>query len=398
MLTDAKITRTAPADKPIKLRDDRGLYLILRPSGARWWRWDYRFRGKRKTLSFGVYPEVRLADARDRRDDARRILRDGLDPSVERKTARADRSIVGPVTFQHVLDAWVHSRSHLIAAATAEKQAGLIARYVEPTVGPLPVKDVTAPVVLAIIHPLDRAGRHETAHAVKRIIGQVLRYAVATGRAERDSTQDLRGAIAPVKHRHHPSVTSPAKVAALLRAIHADDGGSAVISIALKMAPLVFVRPGELRGAEWAEIDWHAKLWRIPAHRMKARSPHLVPLAKQTLDLLKQLKPLTGFGRYLFPSIRSTAVPMSDNTLNAALRRLGYDSATQTAHGFRSIASTLMNEKGEDRELVELQLAHKDPNAARAAYNRAERIRDRAALMQRWADYLDELRESGRPV
>lgn len=397
-LTDTKIAKTVVASKDVKLRDERGMYLLMKPGGGRWWRMDYRFAGKRKTISLGVYPEVTLREARTARDMARRTLRDGRDPSAVRSAQRRDAGRVEAegVTFGAVMAEWQAQRAKTIAAATRVKQDGILTRYLTSSLGPVPVHAVSPRLVLDILRPISSSNRHETATAVKRIVSQVLRYAVATGRAERDCTPDIRGALPPVKARHFSALTTPAHVGALLRAIHADNGSSPIVSAALRLTPIVFVRPGELRAMEWTEIDFDAGLWRIPAERMKARKPHLVPLARQAVALLRNMQSLTGDGRFVFPNLRDRHEPMSANAVRAALHRLGYSSDEQTAHGFRTTASTLLNERGEDRDVIELQLAHGDQDTTRAAYNRAQRLPDRIAMMQRYADYLDELRAMHR--
>jgi len=266
-----------------------------------------------------------------------------------------------------------------------------------PYIGSRPVSALTPPELLEVFRRLERRGKHETAHRAKQRVGQVLRYAIATGRAEGDPTADLRGALAPIKVTNRAAVTDPREVAQLLRALHGYQGHF-IVEAALKFAPLVFVRPGELRGAEWAEIDLDAGEWRIAAHRMKMRRPHLVPLAKQAVAILREIEPLTGRGRYVFPSPRSAQRPLSDNAITAALRRIGYTGEQMSWHGFRAMASTLLNELGFAPDIIELQLAHQERNEVRAAYNRAQRLDERRKMIQAWADYLDGLRAGANVV
>lgn len=393
MLTELKVARAKPGKKAFKLTDGRGLYVLVLPDGAKRWRFNYRFGGKHKTLALGVYPEVKIPEARERLDDARRQLRDGLDPSAERRAAKRARraSATAGVTFRTIERKWWRTVAHTRSAATKEKHDSILEIHILPKIGDVPVRDIDAPMVLRLIERIDRGGRHETAHAVKRKIGQVLRYAIATGQAERDCTQDLRGAIAPVVVKHHPSLTKPADVGKLLVMMETDARGSEIIAIALRLLPLVFVRPGELRGAEWSEIDWKARLWRIPAPRMKMRLPHLVPLSRQAIKLLDRLRTLTGRGRYLFPKLSDPRIAMNENALNLALIRIGYSPADQTPHGFRTMASTLLNELGVNADWIEAQLAHRPPGV-RAVYNQAKYLSDRVTMMQDYADYLDGLK------
>jgi integrase len=398
MLSETKIRAAKPADRAYKLFDGAGLYLLVVPAvrqaGARkWWRLDYRFGGKRKTISLGTYPEVSLLSARRRRDEARRMLAEGRDPAELRKAQKAEGT---EGTFRAVALEWHSRQSSRWDPGHAARIMRRLALHVFPVIGQRPIKEITAPEILTLLRSIEARGTIEAAHRVHQIISQVFRYAVATGNAERDPAADLKGALQPVKSVSRAAITEPKAVGELLRAIDGYQGAMAV-QCALRLAPLVFVRPGELRRAEWSEFDLDEGTWRIPAAKMKMRADHVVPLSRQAIAILRELQPLTGSGRYLFPSERTRDRPMSENTLNAALRRLGYRRDEMTAHGFRAMASTLLNEQGWPVDVIERQLAHAERNKVRAAYNRAEYLPERRKMMQAWADYLDALR-SGAPV
>jgi len=388
MLTDRELKSFKPRDKPYKVSAGGGLHLLINPSGSRLWRLKYRVDGREKLLSFGMYPEVSLKDARDRRDDARRVLRQKIDPGAQRK---AEKSAAAE-TFEAIAREWFEK----FAPSWAESHSSKVIRRLElevfPWLGSRPIRSITPPDLLSCLRRTEARGVVETAHRVHQCCGQIFRYAVATGRAERDPSADLQGALAPVKGKHLASITEPAKIEALLRAMD-NYAGTHAARCALRLAPLVFVRPGELRAAAWEEFNLDGAEWRIPAERMKARVLHIVPLSRQAVEILRELQPLTGSGRYLFPSARSAARPMSNNTVNGALRRLGYTTDEMTGHGFRSMAGTLLNEQGWHRDAIERQLAHGEHDEVRAAYNYAEYLPDRRKMMQAWADYLDELRQ-----
>ncbi len=389
MLTETAVKAAKPADRPYKLSDERGLFLIVRPDGARWWRFRYRINGTEKLISMGTYPDVSLKRAREKREDARKLVADGVDPSEVRKAEK----VAGADTFQAIAAEWLAKQN--FAPATLEKAEWTFTDLIYPKLGSKPIASITPPEVLKVLQPLEARGKNETAHRTKQRIGQVCRYAIATGRAERDPTQDLRGALAPIAVKNHAAITKPDEVGALLRAIDSYSGQPCT-EAALKLAPLVFVRPGELRAAEWSEFDLAKAEWRIPAERMKMREQHIVPLATQAVAILEALQPITGSGKYLFPALTTTARCMSENALTAALRRMGYSGEQMTWHGFRSMASTLLNEQAFDPDVIELQLAHKERNKVRGAYNKAQRLPERRKMMQAWADYLDELRESAK--
>jgi len=393
-LTDVAVRNAKPGPKTIRLRDDRGLYLEISPRGGKWWRLRYMLKGKANMLSLGVYPDVSLKDARERRDGARKLIANGIDPSQARKDEKAEMA-ADAVTFEKVAREWFQKFKENWSSGHAARTMRRFEMDVFPWIGTRPVRDILAPELLATIRRIESRGAIETAHRTLQNCGQVFRYAVASGYADRDISADLRGAIPPTKEKHHASVTDPKDVAALLRTIEAY-AGSFVTMCALRLAPMTFVRPGELRHAEWSEIDLDKAEWRIPAEKMKMREQHIVPLSRQAVAILRELHPLTGAGKYVFPSVRTSARPMSENTVNAALRRLGYAKDEMTGHGFRSMASTLLNEMGWNSDLIERQLAHAERNAVRAAYNRAEYLPERRKMMQAWADYLDKLKSGAK--
>ena len=397
-LTELQIRSAKVADKPYRCSDGRGLYLLIQPNGAKWWRWDYRrpARAGRNTLSLGVHPEVSLKLARERCADARKLLASGIDPAAKRlgeREAPCD-------SFEAVAREWFSKHVTRWAKSHSSKIISRLENDIFPWLGSRPIQTISAPDVLICLRRIESRGAIDTVHRAHQNCGQVFRYAVATGRAERDPSADLRGAFAPALHVHYPSITDPSRIGELLRAIDAYQG-SVVVRLALRLAPLVFVRPGELRAAEWSEINLQACEWRIPAGRMKSRVQHIVPLATQAVEILKELFAVTGKGRFLFPSVRSTSKrvkPMSENTINVALRALGYSKEQMTGHGFRSMASTFLNESGQwDPDIIEIQLAHGERNEVRAAYNYATHLAARRRMMQFWGDSLDEMR-SARPA
>jgi integrase len=387
-LSETAIKNAKPAAKQVKLVDGDGLYLLVRPNGSKWWRFDYyRPTEGRNTLSFGVYPEVPLSLARKRRGVARELVAAGVDPGSKR---RAEKEAVSD-SFEAVAREWFAQQEKKWAASHSSKVIDRLERDLLPWLGSRPIKDITAAELLKCLRRIEARGALDTVHRAHQNCGQILRYAIATGRAERNPAADLRGALAPAEHEHYPSITDPVQIGQLLRAI---DGyqGSFPVRCALQLAPLVFVRPGELRAAQWPEFDLKKGEWRIPPERMKMGVQHLVPLSSQALAVLVNLKPLTGDGRYLFPSIRNAAKPMSENTVNVALRAMGYAKEQMTGHGFRSMASTWLNESGKwNSDAIERQLAHGEKDEVRAAYNYAKHLPERKKMMQWWADQLDEL-------
>ena len=388
-LSEAKIRASRPKERAYKVFDERGLFMLVTPTGGRLWRFRYRMGGLERLLSLGAYPDVPLKRAREKREDARKLVADGIDPSAKRQAERATQV----ETFEAIAKEWLELQRKSLAAETMDILGTRLKSFLYPYIGTRPIASITAQELLAALRRIEARGKHETAHRVRSLAGRVFRYAVATGRAQHDVAADLKDALAPVKSRNFASVTEPVQVGELLRAI---DGysGQPITALALKLAPLVFVRPGELRGAEWSEFDLKGAEWRIPEARMKMGEQHIVPLSRQAVAILRELHILTGSGRYVFPSLLSAARPISDNTINAALRRLGYGSDEQTGHGFRSMASTLLNEQGFAPDVIELQLAHVERNKVRAAYNRAQRLDERRKMMQAWADYLDGLKPS----
>jgi integrase len=390
-LSTAKIQNATAQKKTVRLFDGRGLYLEIAPTGSRWWRFKYRFAGKEKRISLGVYPDVGLKKARDRRDEMRKLVADGIDPSAARKQEKLMALDAAANTFEAVAREWFEKHSANWEASYSVKLLARLEANIFPWLGDRPIRDIKPPELLSVLRRVESRGVLETAHRLMNYCGNIYRYAVATGRAERDISSDLRGALPPSTPQHHASVTDPEGVAALLRAI---DGyrGSNVTRYALQLAPLVFVRPGELRKAEWNEVDFEAGEWRIPAERMKMKKKHIVPLSRQAVAIVRALQPLTGKGHYVFPGARSRERCMSENTVNGALRRLGWSGSEMTGHGFRSMASTLLNEQGWNRDAIERQLAHTERNSIRAAYNYAEHLPERRRMMQAWSDYLDTLK------
>ena len=414
-LTDAALKAAKPKEKPYKLADGEGLYLLVNPDGSRWWRVKYRHGGKEKLLSVGVYQpgargHVPAKEARDKLEGIKRQLRDGFDPSAARKaerTARVDREAG---SFEVVAREWHAKQAERWALGHAERVMGRLEEYVFPRIGGDPIRTLTGPQVLDVLQRIEAKGRIETAHRVKESLGAIFRYAVATHRADHDPVAALKGALPSVKHKSFASITEPKQVGELLRAIRGY-GGSEVVRLALQLLPLVFVRPGELRGARWDEFAFdltdpepgekpqHADpQWRIPAARMKMREQHLVPLSRQAVAILRDLLAITGPDGYLFPSVRSKRQPISENTLNAALRSAGYAKDQMTSHGFRHTASTLLHERGYRSEWIERQLSHGDRNVMRATYNFAEYLPERRRMMQEWADYLDGLAAGAKVV
>lgn len=394
-LTAVAIRNVRPSDKPQRLFDGGGLYLEVAPNGSRYWRMKYRHAGKERRIAFGVYPEVSLSEARARRDAARAAIRAGRDPSAERRADKLRAVLSAETTFEAIGREWLAKQKPKLAASTYAKSEWMLRDNVFPWLGSRPIAEIEPPELLAVLRRIEDRGAHETAHRTKEKCGQVFRYAIATGRASRDPSADLRGALSPIVRTSRAAITDPGLMGDLLRALDGYTGQFAT-RCALRLAPLLFVRPGELRHAEWSEMDLDAAAWRIPVHKMKMREAHVVPLSTQAVAILHELEPLTGRGRYLFPSLRSPNEPMSENTVNAALRRLGYDKDTMTGHGFRAMASTRLNEMGWAPDVIERQLAHAERNKVRAAYNRAQYLSERRGMMQAWSDYLDTLRKEAR--
>ena len=397
-LNATAVRNVKPAEKTQRLYDALGLYLEVSPSGGKWWRFKYRHLGKEKRLSLGVYPDTSLKKARDRRDEARKLLAAGVDPAEQRKAEKAAGRERAANSFEVVAREWFDRQSRNWAPSHSSKIIRRLERDLFPWLGARPIAEIKAPELLQVLRRIEGRGALETAHRALQNSGQVFRYAVATGRAERDPSGDLRGALTPWHPVHYASITDPAKVGELLRAMDKLNARP-VVKAALRLAPMLFVRPGELRQAEWAEIDLEAGEWNIPAERMKTRVPHLVPLSKQAVAILSDLYPLTGSGRYVFPSAHGHRKPMSNNAVRLALRRMGYDKDQMSGHGFRAMARTILDEVLHVRpDFIEHQLAHavRDPNGR--AYNRTAHLPERRKMMQQWADYLDALKAGGNVV
>lgn len=392
MLSAMKVNNAKPAERPYKIFDARGLYMIIMPSGARYWRVNYRFQKKQRTLSAGVYPDVSLALARERRDEIRRILATGMDPSSKRKVEAAEARLLQTGTVEQIAEEYLERlKLQDRAEKTIEKNRWLL-EYVRPTLGQRMMRDISAPEILEVLRKVEVRGRHETANRLRGTLSTLFRYAIATGRAQHDPASDLRGALITPKVKHRAAITDPNKVGQLLRAIDGYDGHPEV-RIALQLSSHLFVRPGELRLSQWEEFDPDTSIWTIPAERTKMRRIHKVPLSGQVLELLEKLDVFSGDGRFLFPSVRSAERPISDMTLNAALRRLGYGQDEMSAHGFRAMAATLLNECGKwHPDAIERQLGHIEGNDVRRAYVRGEHWTERVQMMQYWSDYLDRLR------
>jgi len=390
-LTDVLVRTAKPAAKPQKLFDGGGLFLLVHPNGSKYWRWKYRFLGKEKLLAAGVYPDVPLRQARARRDEWRTLLASGVDPGETRRAQRTAADERAANSFEVVAREWLAKRDWVPNYRI--KVEAWFENDVFPWIGARPVDELGAPDFLSMLRRVEKRGALESAHRIMQNCAQVMRYAIAIGRASRNPVADLKGALTSAPERHHAAITDVKEIGGLLRAIDDYKGGH-VTRCALKLAPLVFVRPGELRHAEWREIDLEDAEWSIPAEKMKMGAAHVVPLSQQALAVLRELQPATGRGRYVFPGGRSIQRPMSDNALNAALRRMGFDKETMTAHGFRAMARTVLDEILQFRpDIIEHQLAHtvKDPNGR--AYNRTAHLEERRKMMQAWADYLDARRE-----
>lgn len=389
-LTDIALKAARPAEKTQRLFDGGGLYLEISPAGGRWWRFKYRFEGKEKRLSLGVYPDVSLRNARERRDEMRRLVANGVDPSVNRRVQKAAKAERSANSFEAIAREWFAKHSPGWADTHSSKIIRRLEKDVFPWIGGRPISEISAPELLTVLRRIEGRGTLDTAHRAGGNCSQVFRYAIATGRAERDPVPDLRGALPPARGGNFAAITDPAKVGALLRAIDAFEG-TFVVQSALRLAPLIFVRPGELRRALWEEIDFDRAEWRYWV--TKTKTEHSVPLAAQSLAILKDLHPLTGHGRHVFPG-RDPKQPMSEAAVNAALRRMGYDTKTEiTGHGFRAMARTILAEELHQKpEVIEHQLAHKVPDALGTAYNRTKFLKERRAMMQLWADYLDKIK------
>lgn len=390
-LSDTVIRKAKPKTKIYKMADGGGLFLQFQPNGSKYWRLFYRFEGKQKLLALGVYPDVPLKLARERRDAARKLLANSIDPNENRKAKKKTRSDSLENSFEVVAREWLASYMKNKTASHSEKVIRRLELYIFPWIGNKPIADITPPEVLSTVKRIESLGKIETAHRALNVCGQVFRYAVQTGRAERDVTADLKGAIPPHEVKHYPTFTEPKDIAKFLRDTDGLRSGFTV-KCALKMATMLFVRPGELRMAKWKDIDLDAAEWRYVVS--KTKTDHIVPLCKQVIAILRELHPSSGYGEYVFQAARDPQKPMSDGTVNSAIRRLGYCTKTQiTGHGFRAMARTALHERLEiDPHIIEHQLAHRVPDALGQAYNRTKFIKQRKVIMQTWADYLDQLK------
>jgi integrase len=390
MLTDTKLRALKPRESVYRIADSGGLCVEIRPTGTRLWRYRYRYTGNARMLALGEYPSVSLLDARKRRDEARAVLASGIDPTVNVKAKRVALLERSANTFAALAIEWLEQNAHNITAGTLRRDRRIFEGHLNPWIGDTAIADVSPPMLLTALRKIESSGAVETAHRARGLASRLFRYAIATGRAERNPATELIGALKSPTAKHFASITDPQQVAILL---HAIDGysGTAIVAAALKLAPLLFVRPGELRTARWADMDLDMSEWRFVA--TKTKTPHIVPIAKQAEEIIRELQPLTGRSEFLFPGVRSHRRPMSENTITAALRALGYDGDSMTGHGFRAMARTILDEVLHVRpDYIEHQLAHavRDPNGR--AYNRTAHLPERRAMMQQWADYLDELR------
>ena len=392
-LTDAKIKNAVPEEgkKFIRLHDEKGLYVFVNKAG-KYFRMDYRFATKRLCLSLGVYPETSLKEAREKRDEARKLISNGVDPSQVKKAKKLELVAEGSNTFKAVAIEWHEKLKTKWSADHAHRKWYFLEKDVFPTLGNTPIKNITAREILTLLEKIQARGAIDAGHRIKGICGEIFRYGIHTDRCDRDPTQDIKGVLVPKRNKHMATITDPKEVGGLLRAI---DGyqGDFVTQCALKLTPYVMLRPGELRHAEWSEIDLEKKQWKISAEKMKMSRPHIVPLSNQAAAIFRAMQPVTGHGKYVFPSVRSKDRPMSENTITAALRRMGFTKEEMTAHGFRGMASTLLHENGFKSDVIEAQLAHAERNKVKAAYNHAEYLPERTDMMNWWADYL-ELRNS----
>ena len=391
-LNDLKIRNAKPQNKPYKLSDSAGLFLLITQTGAKYWRLKYRFQSKEKLLAIGIYPVISLSEAREKRDQAKKQIANGIDPNVFKKITKQTSKTMLEGHFEFVAKEWHYKNAHCWSSPKhGERIIRRLEMYIFPCFGSCPISEVTAPQLLEALRSIEQKGFLETAHRVYQICGQIFRYAIATGRADRDISLSLKGALPPTKVKHFAAIIDPTKLGELLRVIKGYQGCFAT-QCALRLAPMFFVRPGILRQAEWSEMDLDNAQWNIPATKMKMGLPHLVPLSKQALAIIQDLHRFTGTGQYLFPSVLSNKRPMSDNTINAALKRLGYESTEITGHGFRTTARTILDEVlGFRPDIIEHQLAHAVKDPLGRAYNRTSHLPLRIEMMQKWSDYLDEL-------
>ncbi len=385
-LTDKAIRNAKPKAKPFKLTDGGGLFLSIQPNGGKWWRYRYRFAGRQKLLALGVYPDVGLADARERHALARKTLAAGIDPGAAKKEAKRQAVLKNETTFETIAKEWCESRKHKWVTSYSEAMMVRLQNHIFPRLGNRPITEISAPEFLSVVRVVEKSGALDLAQRLMQASGQIFRYAIATGRAERNPITDLRGALKPPVKKHQAYLKEN-ELPEYLQKLEGYDGHPQT-KLALKFLLLTFVRTSELRGAEWAEMNFDKAEWRIPAERMKMRDPHIVPLSRQAVVVLEEVKKLTGHWKYVFPNQHKPLGCMSENTMLYALYRMGYHSKA-TGHGFRSTASTILNENGFPPDVIERQLAHAERNEVRAAYNHAQYLPERRKMMQWWADYLE---------
>jgi len=395
-LTDRAAKAAQAKEKPYKLSDEKGMYLEVTPKGQKYWRCKYRYGGKEKRLALGVYPEVSLKEARNKRDSARKQLEQGIDPSAAKQANKAAQILSGENSFEAVALEWFKTKMGDKSKSHQDRTLRSLQKDLFPPLGRYPINDITPPQLLAALRKIESRGAIETAKRAKQTSGQIFRFAIATGRAERDPSADLAGALQTAKEKHLAAITDPKEAGKLLVAID-NYQGTATVCAALKLSPLLFCRPGELRHMEWQEINWEESQWEIPANKggenRKINFDHIIPLSQQSLEILSEQQLLTGQGKYVFPSVRSLSRPLSENGVRTALRTMGYDNETMTPHGFRAMARTILDEiLGERVELIEHQLAHAVKDSLGRAYNRTTHLPERKRMMQRWADYLDSLK------
>lgn len=394
MLTQIKITSAKPKLKPHNLSDGQGLVLVVQPIGSKLWRFRYRFAGVQKTLHLGPWPTISLADAREKCREARRAIAAGRDPVLEKKRAKITSKFANATSFKEVALEWVAKCEREGRTDVTLDKIRWLLGMAYPMIGSHPIQSITPIEALAVLRKVEAKGRYESARRMRSVLSRVFRYGIATARCDRDVAADLRGALTTPKVTHHAAIIDPPEVGILLQAMDRYTG-QAVTRLALRLSPHLFARPGELRQAEWSEIDITKAVWSVPAERMKMRRPHKVPLSRQAIAMIEELREVSGHRQHLFPCIGSPRRPMSENGVNQALRRLGYGTGEMTAHGFRAMAATLLNEMGRwHPDAIERQLAHQEASSVRRAYARGEYWDERVAMMQHWSDYLDELRDA----
>mgnify|MGYP001311739426 CR=1 FL=1 len=395
-LTATEVKQAKPKDKDYKLSDEKGLFLLVKKNGAKYWRWKYRFAKKEKLLALGVFPEVSLKEARNKRDDARKLLSNGSDPSAVKQAQKQAILTAHENTFELIAREWFKTKMADKSQSHQDRTLRALEKDLFPFIGTRPIEGISAPELLNVLRKIEKRGAIETAHRAKQTTGQIFRYGIATGRCENDLTSGLTGALKTPQETHFPAITEPAEVGKLMLAIEGFRG-TPIVKSALSLSPLLFTRPGEIRHMEWSEIDWNAAQWEIPEEKMKMREAHIVPLATQALDILREQQRLTGRYKYVFPNARGASRPLSENGVRTALRTMGYDNETMTPHGFRAMARTLLDEQlGYRVDWIEHQLAHAVRDNLGRAYNRTKHLNGRTEMMQAWADYLDSLKEKAR--